>query len=147
MSRRVLTAPAPEVARRQRLLWLITLLSIAVVLILAATFLPRTGLLPATMRQPRPHPYILGRDRESRWQQDLAYLAAELPRLHVDAFHHISRRDFQQRVATLEANLPTLRDNAIVLGLMKLVAAIGDGQTALDFTRFYTGENPWRLYP
>src|SRR5437868_8662362 len=66
------------------------------------------------------------------WRADLRYLAAELPRRHVDAFHTITRERFADEVARLDAAIPGLTDDESVDGLMRTVALIGDGHTHLD---------------
>ena len=66
------------------------------------------------------------------WRADLRYLAAELPRRHVDAFHTITRERFADEVARLDAAIPRLTNDESVVGLMRTVALIGDGHTHLD---------------
>lgn len=132
---------------RRRMMWLLAVLAVAVIGVVAATFLPRTSLLPATLRQPNPPPFLAARGRDAAWQQDLAYLAKELPRLHVDAFHAIRQSDFERQVADLNASIPTLTDDEVVLRLMALVAQIGDGHTAVNYTAKYQAEDSWRIYP
>lgn len=66
------------------------------------------------------------------WQKDLRYLAAELPRRHVNAFHTITRERFADEVARLEAAIPRLGNDEVVVGLMRTVALVGDGHTHLD---------------
>jgi hypothetical protein len=133
--------------RRKRMVWLIAALGVLVVVIVLATLLPFTKWLPAPFRVVSPPPFLAARDRNARWQQDLGFLAKELPRLHVNAFHTTSKNDFEMRVAELDTAIPTLTDHQVVLRLMELVAQVGDGHTSLNFTSFYQGEEPWRLYP
>ena len=132
---------------RRRMIWLLVVLGVAVIGVVAATFLPRTSLLPATLRQPNPPPFLAARGRDAAWQQDLAYLARELPRLHVDAFHTIDPSEFERQVSDLDASIPTLTDDEVVLRLMALVAQIGDGHTTLNYTAKYQAEEGWRIYP
>jgi hypothetical protein len=66
------------------------------------------------------------------WRADLRYLAAELPRRHVNVFHTISRERFADEVAKLEAAIPRLSNDESVVGLMRTVALVGDGHTHLD---------------
>lgn len=160
MLRREMATTTPQQrSQRQRLTWLIAVLGAIVVIIIGALLLPRTKLLPATLRQPNPPPFLKGRTRDARWQQDVKYLANELPRLHVNAFHTLSRTEFQAQVAALRDSIPDLTDDEIVLRLMALVAALGDGHTTLNYTAFYQGQGQdeaqgkeqggegWRLYP
>ena len=66
------------------------------------------------------------------WRADLRYLAVELPRRHVNAFHSITRERFADEVAKLDAAIPRLTNDESLVGLMRIVALIGDGHTHLD---------------
>jgi hypothetical protein len=67
-----------------------------------------------------------------QWQQDLQYLAKELPRRHKNAFHTVSRAQFEKSVADLNSRIPNLQPHEIVVELMRLVASIGDAHTELS---------------
>ncbi|MGH9768557.1 MAG: hypothetical protein ACREAB_14085, partial [Blastocatellia bacterium] len=79
-----------------------------------------------------------------QWREDLLYLAEELPRRHLNAFHQIPPEVFAQAVAEFDAEIPALPDHVIAAKMMKLVAMIGDARTSLDLT---TGRKPVRRYP
>ena len=66
------------------------------------------------------------------WRADLRYLAAELPRRHVNAFHTITRERFADEVANVDAAIPRLTNDESIVGLMRTVALVGDGHTHLD---------------
>src|SRR6266850_1063307 len=66
------------------------------------------------------------------WREDLHYLARELPNHHANAFHTVSRDAFAGEVARLDAAIPSLPDDEVLVGLMRVVALIGDGHTHLD---------------
>lgn len=70
--------------------------------------------------------------RVERWRADLQFLARELPARHKDLFFQQPREEFEAAVAELDAALPALDDDAIVAELMRLVASVGDGHTALQ---------------
>jgi hypothetical protein len=70
--------------------------------------------------------------RVSEWQEDIAFLARELPRRHCKAFFKCRRQDFEAAASTLGDAVPRLSDEEAVVGLMKLVAMIGDAHTAID---------------
>src|SRR5258708_2861547 len=74
---------------------------------------------------------------KDRWREDLRYLANELPRRHANAFHSISRAQFEQGVARLDRQIPSLPNSDIVIGLSRIVAMIGDGHTHLRWGRLY----------
>jgi hypothetical protein len=66
------------------------------------------------------------------WRDDLRYLAHELPSRHINAFHTISRESFAGEVRRLDAAIPRLNGDEVLVGFMRLVALIGDGHTHLD---------------
>jgi hypothetical protein len=66
------------------------------------------------------------------WREDLRYLARELPSRHVNAFHTIGREAFAGEVARLDAAIPRLNGDEVLVGLMRIVALVGDGHTHLD---------------
>lgn len=74
------------------------------------------------------------------WRADLRYLAVELPRRHKNAFHTITREEFADEVAKLDAAIPRLTNDESLVGLMRIAALVGDGHTHLDlppsFTRY-----------
>ncbi|HEY6140427.1 MAG TPA: hypothetical protein VI670_21945 [Thermoanaerobaculia bacterium] len=84
------------------------------------------------------------------WRADLHHLATELPKAHKDAFHTMSRADFDAAVAALDARIPSLDRGAIIVELARLLAMVGDGHTGLaDFFSSDTigfGYYPLALY-
>jgi tetratricopeptide (TPR) repeat protein len=69
------------------------------------------------------------------WRQDLATMRAKMEERHKDLFHHVSQGAFDADVAALDARIPQLSRDEIVVGLMRLVASVGDGHTAIAPTR------------
>src|SRR5829696_1673844 len=68
----------------------------------------------------------------TEWRDDLRYLARELPSKHANASHTVSRETFDAEVARLEAAIPNLNGDEVLVGFMRVVALIGDGHTHLD---------------
>jgi hypothetical protein len=66
------------------------------------------------------------------WREDLRYLARELPSHHANAFHIVSREAFDAEVARLDAAIPRLNGDEVLVGFMRIVALVGDGHTHLD---------------
>jgi hypothetical protein len=71
------------------------------------------------------------------WRDDLSYLARELPNRHANAFHTVSRVNFDAEVARLDAAIPRMNGDEVLVGLMRIVALIGDGHTHLDLPPSY----------
>jgi hypothetical protein len=67
--------------------------------------------------------------------EDLDVLSRELPALHANLFHTISREQFDAAIADLRRRLPTLARHQVIVELMRLAAAVGDGHTIVS---------PWR---
>jgi len=77
--------------------------------------------------------------REGRWEQDLGVLARQLEQRHSDLFFQLPREAFDAEAARLRAAIPSISDEAVVVGMMRLVAMVGDAHTALDglaYSRF-----------
>ncbi len=66
---------------------------------------------------------------KEQWRQDVAYLAAELPKRHANAFHFISRERFEAEVAELDGKLDRLNADEIYAGMDRIANLIGDGHT------------------
>jgi hypothetical protein len=70
-----------------------------------------------------------------RWNDDLDVLAREMPAVHANLFHRLRREQFDEAIADLRRQLPKLARHQVVVELMRLAAAIGDGHTSVS---------PWR---
>lgn len=66
------------------------------------------------------------------WREDLQALARELPTRHANAFHTVSRETFAAEVARLDAAVQNMNGDQVTVGLMRIVALVGDGHTHLD---------------
>ena len=67
----------------------------------------------------------------SNWQEDIAWLAAELPRRHLNLFHNLPEQTFLDRISRLQAELPECDGAMVITRLMAIVAAIGDAHTTV----------------
>lgn len=74
---------------------------------------------------------------KAAWREDLQYLASELPQRHKNAFHSITREQFERAVAELDAQIPKLDDAEIALGLSRIAAMVGDGHTRVIWNWAY----------
>ena len=92
----------------------------------------------------QPSPALLQRLRVDSWKQDIAFVRAELPRRHVNAFQEVRRQQFEGALAALEGALPRLADHQIEVGLMSAVALLGDTHTSLN-ARFQSGGHRARV--
>ncbi len=74
------------------------------------------------------------------WREDLAFLVAELPKKHKNAFFKCKQEDFIAAASLLDRDLPTLQDSQIVVRLMQLTAMLGDFHSGLSTNAL--GRNP-----
>lgn len=85
-------------------------------------------------------PYLLkfstsGKKEEltaGKWQEDLAYLASELPRSHKNLFAKVSEKDWRDKVQSLNDRIPAMSEPEILVGLKTLFAPIGDQHTDIS---------------
>jgi hypothetical protein len=74
-------------------------------------------------------------------------LVERLESIHPNLFWRVSEADFRQQVDTLDADIPYLTDNQIIMGFAR-IAAHGGGHTRLWLLQHATGFHlyPLRLY-
>ena len=70
--------------------------------------------------------------REEGWRYDLSLLAREVKRKGYAPFRKISREEFDASVKRLDDSIPKLTDIQIIIEMMKLIAKVGDGHTAIS---------------
>jgi hypothetical protein len=71
--------------------------------------------------------------RDRNWQQDIAYLARELPAVRAAGLGAVSPTAWHAAAARLEAAVPRLTDGQIIAGLAQLVAMLHDDETLVEF--------------
>ena len=69
------------------------------------------------------------------WRDDLRFMAAEMEKTHKNLYHTVSREQFAAMVAKLDAAIPKLTRAQIIVEMMKIAAAVGDGHTNINPAR------------
>ncbi len=106
-------------------------------------FLPLSLTFAQTQTFPKQTPQsLINTTRVGKWQQDLKYMATELPKRHKNAFHSITRQQFNRAVAELDKAIPLLQDHEIILGFRRIIALIGEGHTNI-----FGWESSFHRYP
>lgn len=70
--------------------------------------------------------------RVEAWTADIDALSRELPKRHKNAFFKCSNQEFEGAASTLRQEVPKLSDSAVVVGMMKLAAMLGDAHTSVS---------------
>jgi Peptidase family S41 len=81
---------------------------------------------------------------------DIRTLVAEVEEQHPNPYHHVSREDFRRAADDLAARAPTLRREQLIVGVMRLMALLGDRDGHSGVHPLSPGQNlrayPLRLY-
>ena len=118
-------------------------LAVSLLACMSATSAYRTGAGCASAQEPKAKqtkdtaPPKLSGLGPTDWQGDLHYFATEIAKRHKNAFHHVTKDEFDRDVSALSAAIPSLHADAIVVGLLKLTAKIGDGHTFIRLPAEY----------
>jgi hypothetical protein len=70
------------------------------------------------------------------WEEDINFLAKELPNRHFDFFTKKSKKEFKAGLENIKKNEDSLSDFAIAIKLQQLIASFGDSHTSLNLDRF-----------
>jgi Peptidase family S41 len=71
--------------------------------------------------------------RDRYWQQDIAYLATQLPRVHVDGLTGgTTRARWNAAADRLKATVAQLTNGQIITGMARIVAQLHDDETAIE---------------
>ncbi|MDI1240754.1 MAG: tetratricopeptide repeat protein [bacterium] len=82
-------------------------------------------------QQTPPQSGTIPRMNAEKWREDLRFLAERLPATHKNAFHKMTKADFESAVRSLDQRIPSLADHEVVVELMRIVAMVGDGHTGV----------------
>jgi uncharacterized protein (TIGR03437 family) len=80
-------------------------------------------------------------------QQDLNFVANQLPVLNPNYFFQLDRAQFQQAVANLSSKVSTTTDAEFYVGLAQIVAMGGDAHTILPLNGSYTAALGFKTLP
>lgn len=67
------------------------------------------------------------------WNEDIDFLAKELPYRHFDFFTKKSKKEFNAALENIKNNKDSLSDLAIAIKLQQLIASFGDSHSGLNF--------------
>ncbi len=110
----------------------------------ACTPAPQTALPmpPTATTAPLPTPKPTA-DQAALWREDLQALARAMPVGHPNLFWRVSEAEFQAAVADLDARIPELTDEAVIVELSRIVS-FADGHS---FIPLFQSAVAFHLYP
>jgi len=83
----------------------------------------------------------------AQWQADVRFLGDELPKRHRDAFARMKRDEYEAAVKALYARTPSLSEDEVLVGMMRIVAMIKDGHTNIIPREYFrSGVFPVKFY-
>lgn len=90
------------------------------------------------------HSVVSAQTETEKWRDDLRVFTDMTVKGHKNAFHTITRKQFDDAVSRLSRRVPTLKRHEIIVELARIVAMVGDGHTRLQF---YRPEVRFRKFP
>ena len=83
----------------------------------------------------------------AQWQADVSFLGDELPKRHRNAFHRVTKEEFDATVKAVYDSVPSVSEDEIIVGLMKIVAKVHDGHSnVIARAYFRSGVYPIGFY-
>ena len=73
--------------------------------------------------------------RDRHWQQDIAFLAREVPRAHAGGLAGVGRAAWMAAAHRLERRVPRMSDGQVIVGMARMVAMLHDDETQLFLPR------------
>lgn len=70
-----------------------------------------------------------------KWREDLRFMQQEMPQLHKNLFHSVTREQFESAIKKLDERIPSLERHQIIVEMARIAAMIGDGHTNIAPTR------------
>src|SRR3954464_9699876 len=72
---------------------------------------------------------VVDKAEAERWREDLRYLAEEMPKVHNNLFHTMTREQFDASIKRLNDRIPQLARHQIIIEMARIVALVEDGHT------------------
>ncbi len=82
----------------------------------------------------------------TKWREDVALLREQLPKMHANLFHTMTRAQFDSGFDALERALPGMTAGQVKLAIMRLVAMVNDGHTRVRLESLHNHVLPLRLH-
>lgn len=86
--------------------------------------------------------FALSKEQAELWRQDLDFYVNEVKTKHINPFHTLSEREFDQRIETLKNQLSDLSEAQVETRLLGITASIGDGHS-----NYFMMSGPHQHYP
>jgi hypothetical protein len=80
-----------------------------------------------------------------QWRADLRYLAEQMPKVHVNLYHTMTREQLDAGVADLDRRIPSLNTDEILVGLARVTALVQDGHSGVIGPLTFTAQTSYPL--
>lgn len=80
------------------------------------------------------------------WITDIQVYQTKLEENHIDLYHSISKKEFEQELQQIKVGLNQKTDTEVIIDLMRLTRKIGDGHTAFSLRNLETHVFPIEIY-
>ena len=67
----------------------------------------------------------------AQWQEDIRYFKEQMVKKHMNAFHRVSKEEYEKDMEQLYNDVPSLKDYQIIVRLKQVTSKIGDGHTRI----------------
>ncbi len=95
-------------------------------LALSVAMMPSLGAAQHGPPQPQADLSALSADQ---WRADLRYLVEQMPKVHVNLYHTMTRGQLDTAVADLDRRIPSLNTDEILVGFARVTALVQDGHS------------------
>ncbi len=82
-----------------------------------------------------------------QWRADLHFLAEQMPKVHPNLFHYINRAEFDSAVKKLNARIPKLNREQIIVEMQRIVVMVGEGEGHTQIGLTWDNKIGFRQYP
>ncbi|MEO6391274.1 MAG: hypothetical protein ABIP75_05435 [Pyrinomonadaceae bacterium] len=115
----------------------------ALLMLVVLAILSLGSIAGSAQSQPPPPPKLTA----AQWQADLTFLADKMAEQHPGLYRRMKPAEFKAAVTGLHQAIPSLSEDEIIVGFMRIVAMVHDGHTGLYPRAFFrSGIFPVRFY-
>lgn len=86
-------------------------------------------------------------EEAAKWREDLQVMRREMPKLHPNLFHSMTREQFEKAIKNLDEKIPMLARHQILVEMMRITSMAGDGDGHTSLNPQFNPKMEFRYYP